>query len=93
VVSSSGKIIWMPTKDQVGIHTITVNVSDGKDYSTTKFTITVKAANTTSGGLSPMMVGAIAGGVIAAIIAVIGLLLWKRKVKPQSAVKVEPGSQ
>jgi hypothetical protein len=93
-ISSSGLITWTPTENQAGIHTITVNVSDGKDYTTTHFRITVEAkGKTPSGGLSPMIIGAVAGGVIVAVIAVIGLLLLKRKAKPQSNIKIEPGSQ
>jgi hypothetical protein len=67
-------------------------VSDGKDYTATEFTITVKAAKTVIGEISPMILGAIAGGVIAVVIAVVGLLLWKKKSKSQPTSSAGPGS-
>jgi hypothetical protein len=83
VINATGVITWMPTKGQVGAHAVTVKVYDGKDYGTRNFTITVKEkGKVPSGGLDPKMVGAIAGAFIAAIVALVGLLLLKRKAKP-----------
>jgi len=85
-INATGVITWTPTIGQVGAHTVTVNVSDGKDSTTRSFIITVKAKGTRpSGGLDPMLIGAIAGAVIAAIAILVGLLLWMRKAKAEPA--------
>jgi hypothetical protein len=32
MVSADGTVLWMPAKDQVGTHTVTVALSDGKAF-------------------------------------------------------------
>jgi len=41
--SGSGAFSWTPGEDQIGSHTITVSISDGKDSAEMKATISVKA--------------------------------------------------
>jgi len=43
--SSSGIILWKPDRDQMGIHAVTVRVSDGKLFDTQGFKITVISIN------------------------------------------------
>jgi len=42
--SSTGEITWKPSKDQLGDHTMTVKVGDGKDITEATFTVTVEEA-------------------------------------------------
>ena len=41
-ISTTGIITWVPQKDQIGTHTIVINVSDSMDYTTAQFNITIK---------------------------------------------------
>jgi len=52
VISANGLLSWVPTTDQVGNHTITVSLSDGKNSTTTSFNVTVTKGTTitTTGG-------------------------------------------
>jgi len=40
VISADGSLLWTPTKDQAGTHTVTVSLSDGKNSTTSSFQIT-----------------------------------------------------
>jgi len=42
IVSADGNLLWIPAKDQTGSHTVTVALSDGKNTTTTVFTVEVK---------------------------------------------------
>ena len=42
IVSADGNILWIPAKDQAGSHTVTVALSDGKNTTTTTFTVEVR---------------------------------------------------
>jgi len=81
-ISSVGAIQWSPTSKQVGDHTITVNVSDGKEYMTAQFKITVKKRPTspTILGLDAMMFGIIAV-VIAVVVGTLAAVFYIRKRK------------
>ena len=41
-IKSTGMITWVPNNDQLGEHTITLNVSDGKDHALLEFTVKVE---------------------------------------------------
>jgi hypothetical protein len=45
---TSGQIAWAPTVDQVGPHSVTVQVTDGQASATASFTVTVEAASGTN---------------------------------------------
>jgi hypothetical protein len=86
-ISSTGLISWTPTKDQVGEHTITINVSDGKDHTTAQFKITVEMKKTpgTYTGLDAMMYGIIAAIVIAIVVILVAVmaLRGRRREEPE----------
>jgi len=42
IVSADGNLLWIPAKDQSGSHTVTVALSDGKNTTTTVFTVEVR---------------------------------------------------
>jgi hypothetical protein len=92
-ISSDGVIIWTPSKNQVGKHTITVNVTDGKAYSTAQFTVTVekKSVPRTTIGLGSMVLGAIAAIVIAIVIILVAVMATRgrRREEPVVAKKRE----
>jgi hypothetical protein len=44
-ISSSGLITWTPLQSNVGSHTVTVNVSDNKTFTTQTYTLVVNAVN------------------------------------------------
>jgi len=88
-ISSTGLISWTPSKDQVGEHTITVNVNDSKDYSTVQFKVTVKKKDTpqTHSGLDAMRLGIIAAIVIAVILVLVAVVAMRRREEPEVAPK------
>jgi len=48
-ITKDGRILWIPTKGQVGKHLIKVNVTDGYDVSMIEFSITVRPIKYTQG--------------------------------------------
>jgi len=90
-ISSTGIITWTPSKDQVGEHTITVNVSDGKDNSTARFKVTVKKNGTppTHNALDATMLGIIAAVVIAVILVLVAAVAMRKRREEPEVTKVE----
>jgi hypothetical protein len=84
VISSNGTITWTPEEDQVGTHTVTVRLSDGKGSTSTTFEIEVRSAETNGKGSedSPMSLLI----VIIIIVVVVVLLLLMRKKKPKQGM-------
>jgi hypothetical protein len=44
VISKEGKILWLPQDNQVGIHTVVVTLSDGKNSTTMSFDVIIEEA-------------------------------------------------
>ena len=86
VINSTGTITWVPNKDQVGKHTITLNVSDGKDYVLLEFTVNAKKEDTTTtSGLDATTLGIIVIVIILIILLLaFALILTKRKKAKKS---------
>jgi hypothetical protein len=82
-ISATGVISWKPIKSQVGEHTVTVTVSDGKGSVSTNFKVTVKPKDKTQTGLDMRIVAVIALVLIIVIIAVVALLLSRKKSPPE----------
>ena len=93
-ISSDGIISWTPSEDQVGEHTITVNVTDGKDHATAQIKVTVlkKEVPPTHKGSDAMMLGIIAAVVIAVILILVAVIAMRRREAPEVA-KVEPKAE
>jgi hypothetical protein len=88
-MSSTGIITWTPTKEQVGLYTITVKVSDGKDITRTNFNITVEKKTTilTHTGLDTMMFGIIAAVVVAIVVILVAVLALRGRRRAEPEVK------
>jgi hypothetical protein len=80
MINSTGMITWVPKKDQVGKHTISLNASDGKDNVSINFTINVKEEDTTSNGFGSTIIASIIIAIIMIIILIpLAIILMKRK--------------
>ncbi|UCE36678.1 MAG: FG-GAP repeat protein [Thermoplasmata archaeon] len=82
-ISSNGTITWTPEEGQVGTHTVTVRLSDGKDFTSVTFEIEVKEMDSddkNSEG-SPLLLLSII--IIIVVIVVLLLLLLMLKKKPK----------
>jgi hypothetical protein len=89
MINSTGMITWAPNKDQVGKHTISLNVSDGKDNVSINFTVNVKKDDTTSSGFNPTIMASIII-VIIVIIVLLPLLITLMKRKKTQKNKSPP---
>jgi hypothetical protein len=80
MINSTGMITWVPNKDQVGKHIISLNVSDGKDHVSIEFTINVKKEDTTSNGFDSIIMASIIIVIIVIVgVPVLAMILMKRK--------------
>jgi len=75
-LSADGILLWVPGDDQVGLNTVTVALSDGKNTTTSAFTVTVtksaaRTVITNSDGISPAwIIGMLVIGLVAGAAAV-----------------------
>ncbi len=89
VINSTGMITWVPNKDQVGKHTITINVSDGKDHTSIEFTVNVKKEDTTSSGFdSTIQASIIIVIIIVIVLLALAMIMVKRKKTQKEKDKV-----
>jgi len=93
-VSSTGLIVWTTKVGDAGTYNVSVSVSDGSlsDKITIKITVTKEQKGRGSNGLGILIPLAILGIVIA-IIAVIGILLWKKRARPVPVTEAVPQIQ
>jgi hypothetical protein len=82
-ISSSGLIVWTPTSDQVGVHIITINVTDGKNSTSFQFKIEVKstAKSDHNNGLTWMISMALLIIIVIIIAALIVIIIHRKKKK------------
>jgi hypothetical protein len=96
VISADGSFVWTPAKDQSGVHTITVQLSDGKNSTTATFTVTVKKAATggsgSASGDTTMMLGMglILGLVVGLVVGMVVMKSMGRKPPQATAPGTEP---
>jgi hypothetical protein len=91
VVSADGSILWIPTKDQIGKHTVTVALSDGKNSTRAGFDVGVipaAAGGTTEDGAGSLLIWIIliliAGLICAAVVyAKLRMLPKAQNAQPQ----------
>jgi hypothetical protein len=87
VILSNGLLAWTPSKDQSGKHTVTINVSDGKDSTAVQFNITVENKKTprTDNVLNTIMLGIIVAIVVAIIVIlfVVAAVRGRRRTDPE----------
>jgi hypothetical protein len=89
-INSTGMITWVPNKEQVGKFTIILNVTDGKDYTLTEFTVNVKKEDATSGDFnSVIQTSIIIVIILIVILLVVAMILKKRKQKKEQTDKSE----
>ena len=88
VLSADGLLFWVPSKDQVGKHVITVSLTDGKNSTTASFNVTVAKATvtggkTTDGGISTGMMAGIAIAMLMVGLAIGAVILYSTRSKPE----------
>jgi len=86
---ATGMIRWTPNDNQVMLHTVTVQVSDGIEISTATFEIDVKEGISSS---STIVIG-IAIGVIVGILVLIGIIFLVRKKKSMDEEAMQKGEE
>ena len=80
VINSTGTITWVPNKDQVGKHTITLNVSDGKEHTLLEFTIKVRKEDSATSGFDSVTLGIVIILIIVIIVLLaVAIIITKRK--------------
>jgi hypothetical protein len=91
MINSTGMIIWVPIKDQVGKHIISLNVSDGKDNVSIEFTVNVEKEDSTSNGFDPTIMASIIIVIIVIIVLLpLAIILMKRKKAQKDKDKSAP---
>ncbi len=85
-ISSNGTITWTPKEDQVGTHTVTVRLSDGKGSTSTTFEIGVKSAETDDKTSESSLQSLLIITIIIVVVVVLLLLLLMRKKKPKEGL-------
>jgi hypothetical protein len=85
-ISLNGTITWTPEDAQVGIHTVTVRLSDGKGSVSTTFEIEVNSAETDGKGSEESPMSLLIIIIIVVVVVVLLLLLLMRKKKPKDVM-------
>jgi len=89
---TTGVLTWTPTDQQVGEHTVTVQVSDGKETVNQSFKVTVVEKQAAAGGggaISPMVLALLAMVIIIVIGAVLYIAASGRKQRESQAKATE----
>lgn len=84
----TGSLSWTPTKDQVGIHDVGVNVSDGVEESSYYFIIEVLSSQE-SGTNDPLILAIVVGIIVFIIVAMAMGFIMLRKRGPKDDVMEE----
>ena len=80
MINSTGTITWVPNKDQVGKHIITLNVSDGTEHALLEFTINVRKEDSIFSGLNSATLGIVIIVIILIIVLLtVAIIMTKRK--------------
>jgi hypothetical protein len=86
---ATGMIRWTPNNDQVMLHTVTVQVSDGIEESTTTFEIDVNEGTSSSSTMLIIIVAA----VIIGILILIGIIFLVRKKHTMDEEALKKGEE
>jgi uncharacterized membrane protein len=94
VMSNDGILIWVPEKDQVGNHNITIQLSDGKDSTTKSFILTVVPstegeADETEGIDAMIFYGVLGILIVIIIILILVLVIRSRKREEEPLAEEE----
>lgn len=91
MVSADGSVLWIPAKDQAGMHTVTVSLSDGKNSATSAFTVEVKkpapAAAGAAGYSEAVLLMML---VIGILIGALAILVMMMRRPPRGAASASP---
>lgn len=84
IILTTGLITWNPTKEQVGTHTVIVNVTDGKAYTTQTLTVVVKKEKCKGrcGGTDNSTTYIAVIVIVISLIAIVTAIIFKKKAKP-----------
>ncbi|MGA1819766.1 MAG: putative Ig domain-containing protein, partial [Thermoplasmatota archaeon] len=90
VGEATGVLRWIPGKDQAGEHMVVVNVTDGLDTVTMKFTIDVESSESGIGG-NAVVAGSMIGGSVMVSVSLIALVvvIIRRKGKGKDIHETE----
>jgi hypothetical protein len=78
-ISSNGSVLWTPGEDQLGRHTITVEISDGVNSQTSSFEVNVVREGAEEDGSMIVLIGLLLAVSFAVIIAVVYLVFVMKR--------------
>ena len=78
-ISSDGSVLWTPGEDQLGRHTITVEISDGVNSQTSSFDVNVVEEGSGEDGSMNVLIGLLVAVSFAVIVAVVYLTLVMKR--------------
>ena len=78
-LSSDGTVTWTPEEDQLGMHTITVAISDGVSSETSSFDVNVVEEGTEEEGGMIVLIGLLVAVSFAVIVAVVHLVFVMKR--------------
>ncbi len=86
ISENDGMILWEPENDQVGVHSVTVSVSDGLDVFTSTFKIEVVEEK--EGGINPIYFGMVGLAILFIIIIILQIIILTRR-RPKNNEEVD----